>query len=124
MKKEPFIAIDERGLLKEVDDEIYQRLKTRFVTQRQWITDKCNEIQSQLLQLSRQAEAEDVIEEIYHKFWHQLDTMADAGWRDLVTLLNVEVHVKPISSCPDVAKGFNTITPDWSRGGGGLGTTG
>ena len=41
--------------------------------------------------------------------------MSVAEWRDLLTLLNVEVHVKPISSCPDVAKGFNTITPDWSR---------
>jgi len=41
--------------------------------------------------------------------------MSVAEWRDLLTLLNVEVPVKPISSCPDVAKGFNTITPDWSR---------
>jgi len=58
----------------------------------------CDEIQVQLLQLSRQAEAEDVLDVIYQKFWHQLDTMSDAEWREMVTLLNVEVHVKPISS--------------------------
>ena len=89
--------LEQRSLLKEVDDEIYQRLKTRFVTQRQWIADRCNEIQSQLLQLSRQAEVEDVLDVIYQKFWHQLDTMSSAEWRDLVTLLNVEVYVNPIS---------------------------
>ncbi len=107
--------LEQRSLLKEIDGEVYQRLKARFRDQRQWITDRCNEIQGQLLQLSRQAEAEDVIEEIFQKFWYKLDTMSVAEWRDLLTLLNVEVHVKPISSCPDVAKGFNTITPDWSR---------
>jgi len=107
--------LEQRSLLKEVDDEIYQRLKSRFVAQRQWITDRCNEIQGQLLQLSRQAEAEDVLNEIYQKFWHQLDTMSSTEWQNLITLLNVEVHVKPISLCPDVTEGHNTITPDWSR---------
>ena len=92
------IDLEQRSLLKEVDDEIYQRLKTRFVTQRQWIADRCNEIQGQLLQLSRQAEAEDVIEEIFQKFWYQLDTMSVAEWRDLLALLNVEVVCPPKSS--------------------------
>ena len=107
--------LEQRSLLENVDNEVYRRLKARFHTQKHWITDRCNEIQDQLSQLNRQSEAEDIINEIYQNFWYRLDTMPNSEWRNLLTLLNVEVHVKPVSSAPEITQGINIITPDWSR---------
>ena len=52
-------------------------------------------------QLNRQAEAEDVLEKLYRKFWHKFHTLSDTEWRDLLLLLNVEVHVKPATPTTD-----------------------
>ena len=64
-----------------------------------------------LEQLNRQAEAEDVLEKLYRKFWYRFHKLSNTEWRDLLLLLNVEVHVKPILSVDE----HHTIPGDFSR---------
>ena len=94
-------VLEERSLLGKVDTEVYERIKLRFRAERQWTADRRDEILGQLKQLSRQAEAEDVLEKLYRKFWRRFQTLSNSEWRDLLLLLNVEVHVKPASSLTD-----------------------
>ena len=110
-------VLEERSLLGKVDTEVYERIKLRFRAERQWIADRRDEILKQLEHLNRQAEAEDVLEELYQKFWHRFDTLSNTEWRDLLLLLNVEVHVKPASSITDhnygIPANFSRIENVW-----------
>jgi len=105
-------ALEERSLLGQVDNEVYERIKLRLRAERQWIADRRREILDQLEQLSRQAEAEDVLEKLYRKFWYKFHTLSNTEWRDLLLLLNVEVHVKPASS---ITEQDHWIPGDFSR---------
>ena len=110
------VELEERSLLGKVDAEVYERLKLRFTAKRQWITNRRDEIRYQLAQLNRQAEAKDVLNEIHQKFWRRFDTLSTAEWRDLLLLLNVEVHVRPVS-CKDkdhaIPGDFSLISNIW-----------
>jgi len=85
--------LENRSLMKQVHEEVYQRLKAKFQIERQWIEEKQKSITADLSQLSRKAEALASLGEVRSRFAHRLDNLTKGEWRELLTTLNFEVHI-------------------------------
>lgn len=86
--------LENRSLSGQMHPEVYPRLKAKFRVERQWIEDRKLSVNEQLAQLNREAEAVASLVEIRKKFAGRLDKLANTEWRDLLNMLNLEIHIE------------------------------
>jgi len=109
-------GLESRSLLGQIHQEVYQRLKAKFRSERQWIKDKKLSINEQMAQLNREAEAVASLEKIGKKFAGRLNKLTKADWRELLIILNFEIHIEPpVIDTGTTINWFATQTDDVSE---------
>ena len=86
--------LENRNLLGQEHPEVYQRVKTRLHSQRKWIQERQEYVEGMLAQLGRDINVITSLNEIRAKFNGRLDELTDAEWRQLFTILNLEITTK------------------------------
>ena len=86
--------LESRNLLGQEHPEVYQRVKTRLHSQRKWIQERQEYVEGMLAQLGRDINVITSLNEIRAKFNGRLDELTDAEWRQLFTILNLEITTK------------------------------
>lgn len=76
-----------------IKPEIYQRLKRQFEAKLQWVTDRRAELNAQLCNLARQAEAAAKLKDIYERVKDKLDSFTAHEWRQLFLDLGMAIHI-------------------------------
>lgn len=97
--------LEERFFNDQVDPEVYQRLKAKFATEKQWVKDRQAELLDNLAHLNYEAEAMRSIEKLRQKFvgspgdrfrdklWKGLPGLTNSDWRQLFATLDLHIRV-------------------------------
>lgn len=89
-------TLEYRYISNEIDPQVYPLTKARYQVERKGIETRKKDIQNQLEQIGREKDAVNSIETLQSRFAHKLDSLTNAEWRDLLTSVNVELHVSPV----------------------------
>ena len=89
-------TLEHRFMNNEIDPQVYPLNKARYQVERKGTEVRKLEIQNQLEQIGREKDAVTSIETLQSRFAHRLDDLTTSEWRDLLSSLNVELHVSPV----------------------------
>ncbi|MFC2041239.1 hypothetical protein ACFLTY_02820 [Chloroflexota bacterium] len=85
--------LEHRNLMGRENPEVYRRLKARYQAERIWIEERIHAINEEMAQLNREAEAIGSLQQVRDRFFHRLDELTEAEWRELFIALNLCIHV-------------------------------
>lgn len=88
-------TLEHRFMNNEIDPQVYPLNKARYQVERKGTEVRKLEIHNQLEQIGRERDAVTSIETLQSRFAHRLDNLTTSEWRDLLSSLNVELHVSP-----------------------------
>lgn len=99
-------SLEERHIDGEIDPEVYQRLKSKFNTEREGAETRKRELEGSLAQFGREREAAEAVGKLRDRFAHRLNELTVAEWRTLLSTLNVKIVVSP----KEVPEGTHDLT--------------
>jgi len=105
--------LEHRNLLGTIDEEVYQRLKAKYRAERQWVKDREQAINDELLQLDRQTDAIASLDRLANVFLDRLDNLTIAEWRQLFSVLNLEIHVRAVTKDTPKISSSEWLDPMW-----------
>jgi hypothetical protein len=83
-------------LLGQEHPEVYRRVKARLQSQRKWIEERQEHIEGMLSQLGHEADVIASLNEIRAQFNGRLENLTDVEWRQLFTILNLEITTRDV----------------------------
>jgi DNA invertase Pin-like site-specific DNA recombinase len=89
-------TLEHRFMNHEIDPQVYPLNKARYQEERKGIEIRKRDIQNQIEQIGREKDAILSIETLQSRFTNKLDSLTIDEWRDLISSLNVELHVSPV----------------------------
>ncbi|OGO44740.1 MAG: hypothetical protein A2Z05_07945 [Chloroflexi bacterium RBG_16_60_22] len=94
------VELERRSLSPELEDEryrikpeIYERLKCQYEAKLKWVSERKVQLQAQLNNLKRRAEAVVKLNSIYDRVEGKLESLTNQEWRDLLLELGATIHV-------------------------------
>lgn len=91
-------TLEERYILGKVGDEVYQKLKEKYLNEQGWVKDRQRQVVGSLTQLSFEKDAFARLKELRAQFlsalgWGTPSKLTQEEWRQLIVILNVRIRV-------------------------------